>query len=498
MQSRFGMIPPSAIVRGASATTLWYAIGVAALATGAICWPQLFPLDDPYITLSNARVMLSGEADSAFQTSYLTGATSPAHLLLVALLGLIVPPVWGSLLLGITGALIYVFALIRVADCLLLSGRRRAAVLAFGALSGYSLIHYLNGLETSLAMAASAWMFLWCDDRRKLPLLAGLAPFVRPELGLFSALLLTRLAFRSTLPQTAVIGLRAAMTCAPFGLWVYAETGHVLPSTILAKYAWFHPESKSLAEGIGTTARALAASLELGCFIGLLGLPKLACGRSALLFVALGPAAMAFVLPEIISWNFGRYVAIFHPILVFGLAAIVARKKLSGLLVHVLFAWTAVTFIIASVTYVSKVNQARQVQEQARFVATLPASSVIMIHDAGQVAWEAPKGRLIYIVGLKTPAVVAVNRRLSDGDCRRQRSLDQIARDYAATHLVVLNRWNWPCVAHDMRRAGWVLKPVYEGLYSVYALTPTRHPERIDGEPNSSPSHTNLPGESNH
>jgi len=459
---------------GVPSRALWGLAVAAVLVIGGTFWSELFPLDDPYITLSNARVLLSGEVDPAYQTSYLTGATSAVHLLLVALFGLVVPPLWGSLLISLAGALAYFLALVRVVDSLEVSGRARAAILAFGALSGYSLIHYLNGLETSLAMAASAWMFVWCDDRRKLPLLAGLAPFLRPELGLFSALLLARLTLRSSPRQVAGMALRCALVCAPFASWIYAETGQLLPSTISAKYAWFYPKHSSLVERIVDTAFVLTFSLQLIYFVGLIGLRKFPCGRWAAAFVVIGTAVMAVVMPEIISWNFGRYTAIFFPLLVFGIAGFVVEKQLPRLLVNGLFAWTAATLAIASFTYVNEINYARLVQQHAKFVAQLPASSVVLVHDAGQVAWEDPKARLVDMVGLKTPAIVPINEEFSRGDCRREKALDRIGRKYNATHLAVLDRWRWPCVASDMRQSGWTLRPVYRGLYIVYALTPPR------------------------
>ena len=49
-------------------------------------WGGAFPLDDAYITLHNARVLLTG-SDPYYGTSPLTGATSGVHLALVAGVG---------------------------------------------------------------------------------------------------------------------------------------------------------------------------------------------------------------------------------------------------------------------------------------------------------------------------------------------------------------------------------------------------------------------------
>ena len=47
-------------------------------------WPGVFPLDDGYITLHNARSLLAG-GDSTYGGSALTGATSIVHLALLAM-----------------------------------------------------------------------------------------------------------------------------------------------------------------------------------------------------------------------------------------------------------------------------------------------------------------------------------------------------------------------------------------------------------------------------
>ena len=150
------------------------AIGILTAVAAYLFWPGLYPLDDAYITLSNARVFLSGQPDPVYQTSYMTGATSSVHLLLVAITSLVMKPIWGPLVIGLTGGFLYLLALSRIADREGVTGWRKWAVIAIGAITGFALIHYLNGLETSLAMAVPAWMLLWCYDRRKLPLLAGL------------------------------------------------------------------------------------------------------------------------------------------------------------------------------------------------------------------------------------------------------------------------------------------------------------------------------------
>jgi len=436
-------------------------------------WSRLFPLDDAYITLSNARTMLSGQLDPVYQTPYLTGATSTVHLLLVALLMLFIPPIWAPLVLGLCGAVLYYFALVTITERTGLIGWRKQFLVIGGMVCAYLPFHYLNGLETSLAVAASAWMFLWSDDRRRLPILAGLAPFLRPELGLFSLLLLLRLVFRSNSRQIAYIVASAALAALPWAIWTFAEVGAFIPSTIAAKLAWFHPQPLSLIIRAAATLHFLMVALQLPLFIGLAGLPRLPGGCAATAFVALGILVSAAVMPDIVDWNFGRYDAIYVPLLVAGIAALATdRTRVINSIVLAFFIWSLASAALAMTAYLRETELARRVEAQAKFVAQLPASSIVLIHDAGQVAWQAPKAKLVDVVGLKTPAIVPINRKLIRGNCERQKALDAIAHRYSATHLVVLNRWAWPCIAVDLRRAGWMLRPIYSNLYTVYEITP--------------------------
>jgi hypothetical protein len=449
------------------------ALGVLTAMAAYLSWPGLYPLDDAYITLSNARVFLSGQPDPVYHTSYLTGATSSVHLLLVAMTSLVMKPIWGPLVIGITGGFLYLLALSRVADREGVTGWLKLAVLTIGAITGFALIHYVNGLETSLAMAVPAWMLLWCDDRRKLPLLAGLAPFIRPELGLLSALLLLRLSFRSNLRENATMALLALLAAAPWAAWVFSETGQFVPSTIGAKLAWIHPPELGPFLSLRVLIEKLVTTAQLPLLIGLVGLAKVPAGRFAALFVLLGLATATVILPTILEWNFARYQAIFTPVLAIGIIRIAAdRSRMSGLAILGLVGWAIYTASIAISAYVDEVDYSRGVRAQAQFVARLPESSIVLIHDAGQAAWESPKARLIEIVGLKNPGVVPIHEQLTKGECKRAQSLDRIARETSATHVVVLNRWAWPCVAHDLQKAGWGMKPIYKDLYFVYELTP--------------------------
>jgi hypothetical protein len=457
------------VKNGVQLSPIVYAIPVVA---ALLFWPGLFPIDDSYITLSNARVLLSGEPDPNYGTSYLTGATSPVHLLLVALGSLVIEPTTASMLIGVGGALLYFLGIERIVRSVGLSTRLHLALLLIGTAWGYSLFNYLNGLETSIAMAAAAWMLVLQDDKRKLPLLVGISPFIRPELAVLGGLLMLRLAWelRRRPWDVLAMGALGAAAALPWAAWVIVETGHPVPSTTGAKLAFFLEWNNAWGPKIVMTARALAGSLLLPLYIGLVGLRR--TQWPGLVFVVVVVATSYWLMPNALVWNGGRYAAVFVPIFVAGLANIAAEgTRASKILLGALVAGTFVTAGIGAVEYSDEIAYARRVQDHAKFVATLPASATVLIHDAGQVAWARPKAKLVDMVGLKTLGIEQIHDGYSVKPCEWDRAFDIMARQYRATHVVVLDRWYWPCVADDLRSQGWHLNPVYADLYVVYELS---------------------------
>ena len=73
--------------------------------------PKRFAIDDAYITLHNARVLLSGAPDPMYGTSYLVAATSAIYLALLALVGLIFPLPTASFIVLFGAVLLYAVGL---------------------------------------------------------------------------------------------------------------------------------------------------------------------------------------------------------------------------------------------------------------------------------------------------------------------------------------------------------------------------------------------------
>lgn len=438
-------------------------------------WPSEFGLDDAYITLSNARALLTGN-DSVYGASPLLGATSAVHLALVAFFGLFVPLQFGSMIISSIAVVLYGAGLKALAEG---TGCRRwqTAVIVFvGLCIGYQPFQYFNGLETSLAMAAVAWALVLANSRY-LPILCGLLPYIRPELAFLAAPLFFR---RLYLVRDWQWSFGTAIAAAlPFALWYIVETGLPFPNTGEAKIAFFAEIHLPILERLKLAADAIAGSL---LFILILGVPRLLrvpAGWCVAVFLALWMALAVLTLPSLLTHNFYRYLAPAVPALCLPLAARISSGDGPSKLVALMSViWTAVSLVIC-LPNISKSAEFyhNEGMNAAKFVRDeIPSGSTVLIHDAGLVAWLRPPSHLVDIVGLKTPGSTAYHKRFTRHDCQWGKALDGIARDSGATYLVVLHGvWLWPCVGNNLKQQGWKLQSIREptGMgYAVYRISP--------------------------
>ncbi|MBA4013904.1 MAG: hypothetical protein C0481_18745 [Phenylobacterium sp.] len=444
----------------------------------------VFPLDDAYITLHNARALLSGQ-DENYGVSPLIGATSPIHLALTAAALLATPqPALAALAVNTLGAIVYLLGAAALADQRGLGPWRKAAVLIIAAGSGYSAFHLFNGLETSWAMAGVVWALALAGRPRlgpALPILCGLLPFLRPELAALSGLLLAHQGVRrwksghSRWPTAFALDLAlSAAAAAPWIAWMLAETGALSPATGAAKRAFF-AES-----GLSTPRKLAVASLAMALGLGAL-LPALAMApRSALTLACWGFAlafffAFAATLPGGLFHNHYRYVYVLLPVCIWALCQTDNRRLLTIALVICLAA-AVVSTTRAVAAYGDGQEVTRQHLGLARWAqANLPADARILVHDAGVPAY-ATNRRLIDLVGLKTPPSMQAHLRLTEpsrGD-QRGEAIDAIARNARPSHVIILHDTPlfWGKIASNLRDHGWTLSPIGPATptYRLYAL----------------------------
>lgn len=437
-------------------------------------WPDTFLLDDAYITLGNARAVLEG-GDRVYGTSPLIGATSAVHLAMIVLLGLALPLPLASAVAGTLSVFLYgsgLYAMARSLGCL---GYRLALVVGVGLLGGYQPLHYFNGLETGLAMAAVVWA-LALRDSRWLPLLCGLMPFIRPELAFLAAPLFFRYVYTSRAFLWS--GALACAAALPFAAWYAVETGLPWPSTSGAKIAFFAEQFEPLDVRLMATAMVLIHSLILPLAVGFVRLPRLPAGWCVLIFVVawLGVAATTF--PGGLSHNNFRYLAPIAAALCFPLADLVASRRQAGVLAATLAAWMVFSLSASLPLFTPSLEFSREARATAAYVRDeLPADAVVLVHDAGHVAWAQPSARLVDVVGLKTPSSTDAHRRYTRRTSVWGPALSEIAHGSGATHLVVLESDEfWVGIRKSLEHEGWGLLTLRDSgqgrRYAIYRLSP--------------------------
>ncbi|PVE24465.1 hypothetical protein DC522_10255 [Microvirga sp. KLBC 81] len=455
-------------------------VAAAGLVGLVLCWPIVFPLDDAYITLHNARVLLEG-VDRGFGVPALVGATSPVHLALVAGLGLILDLPLASYLLNLAATILYGVGLARLAFWVQPSRRIAAGLVALGLSAAHVPYHLFNGLETGLAMAAVTWALVLAlsGSRFLLPLLCGLMPFIRPELAVPAGALLVWRTWkqRNTMDRIAVDFALAALTAAPWLLWSWIATGSVTPLTASAKRAFFAEELypfwfKLKIALIFTVQSGVGAFLLAALFVR-----RMSIGVPVLLSLVVILLMFAVTFPGGLFHNFYRYC---YPLLPIGLLGWGIATRDSRGMRWAFGALAAIYVVIGFNTWPHVAGGRRftaELDEAARWSREhLPAGARILIHDAGYFAWATPFA-LFDIVGLKTPSSIADHRRwtLPSRAQERHVAVHEIARRSRVSHAVILNDEFWGDLADDLRRHGWGLRPLREPPshgYVVYELTP--------------------------
>ncbi len=513
-------------LRGRLVSFLPWATAVTTL--GAAAWarrglPAVLPLDDAYITLHSAHALLAG-GDRSYGSPVLSGITSAPHLLLVALAQVLAPGERSVLGLAWVGLALYAAGLVALA-------RRAGAPPLWGALAvlcgltaGMLLpYHAFNGLETGWGLAALSWalvLALPADGKAPaaagavgkapaaagasgrprpsigLGVLLGTLPFLRPELGVFTVVLLAlrclaaRRSGGAELRRFSREALAALLAAAPWVAWYWLSTGSPFPSSALVK-ATFRAEGclpwpARLGELRSGLAESLPGAAVLGAvFLALRGPRRNAAGFAGLAAAAAFFAAATALFPFAPQMQEGRYTVVFVPLCVLGFILAlrtehaVLRRLAQGLLIlavaYDLARWPAAF----AAEREAKAFTAGELADTARWLdGHLPAGARLLVHDAGYVA-EATPFALVDAVGLKTPASAELHRRLTASACGAGRgdALAAIAAQSRVTHLVVLAEWEQRFgFTQELAQHGWTVTRLRDGHtgYSVYALAPPR------------------------
>ena len=441
--------------------------------------PPLARLDDAYIALHSARVVLSGH-DPIFGVPALVGATSPVYVaLLTALIGFGIST--GDTALRLANALgIVAFAAAAwyLGETVGLARGRRVALVILALGSGVVVLFNLtNGLETGWAIATLTFAIAAARSGRTIvtALAAGLLPFLRPDLAPASVVvLLYAIRGRPRSEQLGAMAVAVAMA-APWLAWTRLDTGAWVTQTMRAKQFFYAEGCRPGSEKALIVFRATAVGLMqmFPLSLGVFGLRTDKLGRLGLAAMAVSVVAYFVGFPGALEQPYFRYLtAICVPWLCLGVALGLPRVPLP------IAGGIAVAVIAAQLMFGHDQNAgfSRDIKATAEWIdATLPKSAVLLVHDAGGIS-EFAHHRAVDLVGLKTPSSVAAHARWTWPSCVAQRgtAVTAIARASGANYFVAVTGWD-ESLRPYLIEGGFDLTPVRQppagrGGYTVYRM----------------------------
>ncbi|WP_237892197.1 MULTISPECIES: hypothetical protein [Bradyrhizobium] len=455
----------------------------------------VFPTDDAFINLHNAQVIHEGHDENYIGVPALVGATSGVHLaLLLAIEKVVFSDTLALYLLGAFCGVAYVLGLFLACINVGCSRLEPMLIAVGGLIFAGTLFQLLNGMDTGLAMAAVAWNIKLLTDKRRtisLPLLCGIMPFIRPELSLLSvgSMLILLLENGHSLRFKIAACATSLLSAVPFLMWYWVDTGSLVPSTVGAKTYYFADRYADWPDKLRfvslATARAAVACFPL--FLCVRFIRPRSVGIVLAVFATIFIGSYLWKFPSGLSHNGSRYLYIFAPIILFGVAcglSSAARTNtlrfvgISALFLPLAFGgqlsdyWTHLT------------GNQKSLSDAVHWInENLPDRPTILVHDAGYVAY-AGHVRLVDLVGLKTPAAIEFHKRLtypSAGELR-SKAIAEIARSFHPKYLLALQEWNEKFGLVDgLREQGWVVEEVYTGkgqtntpspdIYHIYKLS---------------------------
>lgn len=464
----------------------------------------VFPMDDAYITLHSAQALLSGHDPNYLGTPALSGVTSIIHVNLVALLMMLLTPLWAVMASLWLAALAYVLALARLAFANGANSIEAGLVVLAGLLSAYVPHHLANGMETGLALAGLTWALALASDpaarlKRWVPVLYAQMPFLRPELALVVLLLLLSRAWHrkengaSFASNATDTGWDIALVVAGALPWLvmYAlNTGVPYPTTIAAKENFFAESCWSFAD------KWAIAWHHLKSLMGLFGVFGLAVvflvftplGWLSLTFTFALMAAFVIKLPDGISHNEFRYMHILVPLIAQGVVSAFSRpwRWVRTAAMCVLIAGVSQSVWLLPDRWAFHRSCNRYTVTELEGVASwardhLPLGSIVLVHDAGYISF-ATTFRLFDLVGLKSPEFLPLHKLETLPTCglKRGDAVRRIAEFAHPNYIVVLGEWEKAFrVVEALRLFGWRLDPLRpvgdpppSSVYQVYRMTP--------------------------
>jgi hypothetical protein len=451
------------------------------MACTCLAMPDLPWLDDAYITLHSATSVVAS-TDTIYQTSPLTGVTSPVFLApLVGLILLGLEPLHAVRVMSAGSVVALACTLWSLGRAVGIAAVSRALFVASALACGQVIAQTTNGLETAWALAAVVWMLSAAIEGRTstVSVLAGLMLWLRPELVITAAAVFIWTAVRATLRQRLAMSAYALVAAVPFAIWVHSATGDWVTGTMSAKRAWF-------AEGcLPWPVRSVFEGVPLLLWLTDVGL--FVCGAAVFLRTSLGRVGCVAILvtlaiffgtfPGALSHNERRYLyPLILPWLAWGWARwFVAPETFTRVFVTVGSVVTIGAMPLLRRDYRPVALEARTAAEWIR--TNTPPKAIVLTHDAGVFSVFSDR-RLVDLVGLKSPSSAAVHRAVTWPSCGRDRgvAMTRIADSSDAGFLVVTAAWDRIYrIGESLRASGYQLTvlrdaPPLDPAYRIYKL----------------------------
>jgi hypothetical protein len=448
----------------------------------------IYPLDDPYIALHSAQVLHWG-ADPNYQgVPALYGATSAPFLLLVYFLLFALQPVYALDVACWLGVLAYVLGLRYLVHTFRLPALESTLLFVLGLVASYEPLQLINGLETTWVMAAIAWSLFFASGppshRKWAALAAGCTASLRPELILFALPFIAALAIlEGTSRKAAVLFAYGLLPVVPVALWYLYATGSPIPQTATAKRYFMAQDRQSIHDRIAMSTVAMLR-FAITCGPLLLAVPlaiRSWTGRVIAAFTILLVASACVIAPGSLSWNNLRYLMVLVPMLVWCLGSVStcrpnvrSWKKYPLLRISALWSLLWLPLMIRGYLHECAYFDTELRSSAIWCTDHLPPDSVLMVHDAGYIAY-ATKFKIVDVVGLKTPDAIPINKRLiwATRGGGRGAAAAEIAVLHHAGYLVVLRSWTeMAALPAQMRAIGWAVTPMRSGgAYEVFRIT---------------------------
>lgn len=471
---------------------LYIALFIFLIALFSTAWitNPVYPIDDAYITLHNAKALLNGYDYNYDNISPLAGTTSLVHLLLVAMAMPLMGD-WSSWFVAWLATTLFALGIFKLACSYKLTIFNSYLLVAVALTSGLIWYQLLNGLETGLATAFIIWLLAFASEAKDSSLkacgfLAGLSPFIRPEMIALSGLIIlwkTELLFRKdgNIDQIKILFLYALLGFTPFAVFSIWQVGSVFPLTIDAKRAFFSEDSADYAYKLSVVMGGIKIFFSQIGFLslGLLVLPFTSLGRICLGFMTVFYVVYFLQLPGALHHYFFRYQYILLPLLLIGAVTALSSEKKFIRILSVSIGLFALSFSVYSfksnLLYYINSNSFTQNELEPLAIwakTNIPSDQTILIHDAGYMAYFT-NFRLVDFVGLKTPSAIALHKQLTNPSSGQKRidAIEIIAKQADAHYLIMRDGWeNAFGVAQGLKSRGWVVEMIRPGAYQTYRI----------------------------